>query len=52
MTKTVLIALSLAMMALGLAIYASGHRTRKSLSKHGNSFLGGSPAFFALIYVR
>jgi hypothetical protein len=53
MTKTVLIAMSIAMMALGVTTYASGHRTRKSLnvpllSKHGKFFVGGSLAFFGL----
>jgi len=51
MIKAVLIVLSVAMIALGVAIYASGHRTRKSLdvpllSKHGKFFVGGSLAFF------
>lgn len=53
MTKTVLIATSIAMMALGVTTYASGHRTRKSLrvpllSKHGKFFVGGSLVFFGL----
>jgi len=53
MTKTVLIAMSIAMMSLGISTYASGHRTRKSLdvpllSKHGKFFVGGSLAFFGL----
>jgi hypothetical protein len=53
MAKTVLIALSVAMIALGPAIYASGHRPRKSLdvpllSRHGKFFLGGSLAFLGL----
>ncbi|HEV3159288.1 MAG TPA: hypothetical protein VGZ89_04820 [Xanthobacteraceae bacterium] len=53
MTKTVLIGMSMAMMALGATTYASGHRTRKSLdvpllSKHGKFFVGGSLAFFGL----
>ncbi len=53
MTKTVLIAMSIAMMALGGTTYASGHRTRQSLdvpllSKHGKFFVGGSLTFFGL----
>jgi len=51
MTKTVLIAMAIVMMTLGLTTYVSGHRTRKSLdapllSKHGKFFFGGSLAFF------
>jgi hypothetical protein len=54
MIKVVLIALSGAMIALGITMYFSGHRTRKSLdvpllSKHGKFFLGGSLAFFGLM---
>jgi hypothetical protein len=64
MIKAVLIVLSVVIAALGLGIYASGHRTRKSLdvpllSKHGALFLGSCMALFglallavALIYVR
>jgi len=45
--------LSLAMIALGTCLYASGHRKRKSLdvpllSNHGKFFLGGSLAFLGL----
>ncbi len=53
MTKTVLIAISVAMLALGATTYAAGHRTRQSLdvrllSKHGKFFVGGSLTFFGL----
>ena len=54
MLKASLLALSVAIMVLGLAIYASGYRKRKSLdvpllSAHGKFFLGGTLAFFGLV---
>jgi len=54
MIKIVLVAMSVAMVALGIIIYSSGHRTRKSLDvplvpKHGKFFLGGSLVFFGLM---
>ncbi len=54
MFRAVLIALSVAIMVVGLAIYALGHRKRKSLdvpllSAHGKFFLGGTLAFFGLV---
>jgi len=54
MKKAILFGLSVAMIALGLAIYASGHRRRKSfdvpfLSNHSKFFFGGSLAFFGFL---
>lgn len=54
MFKAALIVLSVVLMVLGFVIYASGHRTRKSLdvpllSEHGRFFLGGTLAFFGLV---
>jgi hypothetical protein len=54
MTKEVLIALSIVMIAFGLVIYASGDRTRKSLdvpllSRHSMFFLDGILALFGLL---
>jgi hypothetical protein len=54
MTKVVLITLSVAIMGVGLTIYASGHRRRESLkvpllSRHSKFFVGGSVTFFGLV---
>ncbi len=54
MLKASLLALSVAIMVLGLAIYASGYRKRKFLdvpllSEHSKFFLGGILAFFGLV---
>ncbi len=54
MSKALLIGLSVVVMVLGVAIYASGLRTRKSLdvpllSGHTKLFLGGTLVFFGLV---
>jgi hypothetical protein len=52
--KTIPIGFSIAMITLGLAIYASGHRKRKSfnvpfLSNHSKFSFGGSLALLGLL---